>query len=537
MVTGEKEQKITYTTMSVEQAEAFNRSFDEALASAKAELGREYPIYIDGEARTTGEPRFDDRSPNDTRVLLGRFQQCGRPEADLAIQASNRAFSVWSHMPWQKRVKIMRKAAENFRRRKYELAAWLSMEAGKPRLEAMGEVEEAADLITTYCDQMEQHNGFVMKLGQLSPEEVNHSVLRPYGVWIVISPFNFPAALTTGMLAGVLVAGNAAVFKPSSETPLTDVRVYECLTDAGLPPGTLNYVTGLGNEIGEALTAHPDVDGVVFTGSFAVGTHIYREFSKKRPRPVIAEMGGKNPVIVTRHADPGKAVEGTVRAAFGYSGQKCSAASRVYVERPIADEFLRRFVARTEELVVGSAELPDVFVGPVINEKAYNRFQESVRRAGQDGRILTGGRTLTEGECRYGYYCVPTIAELPRDHPFFFEELFVPFVSVAVVASLDEALDLANDSPYGLTAGIFTENRDEINTFLDRIEAGVVYVNRKGGATTGAWPGVQSFGGWKASGSSGKSALGPYYVQQFLREQNQTVVYEPGTQTRERTIT
>jgi 1-pyrroline-5-carboxylate dehydrogenase len=371
---------------------------------------------------------------------------------------------------------------------------------------------------------MEEHNGFVTKLGQLSPNEMNYSVLRPYGVWVVIAPFNFPVALATGMLAGALVAGNTAAFKPSEWTPLSGIKVYECLAEAGLPAGAINIVTGRGNEIGEALSSHPDVQGVAFTGSALVGSKIYRDFSQKRPRPVIAEMGGKNPVIVTDRADLDKAVEGTVRAAFGYSGQKCSAASRVYLQEGIADEFMRRFVDRTNAVVVGNPTEPDVFMGPVINELAYHRFQDSARRAAEDGEIVTGGRVLTEDDLRYGYYCAPTVVRLPPDHPFFYQELFVPLVSTATVTSLDEALRLANDSEYGLTAGIFSEDPDEIQTFLDRIEAGVTYVNRKGGATTGAWPGVQSFGGWKASGSTGKSALGPYYVQQFMHEQNQTIV-------------
>jgi len=326
------------------------------------------------------------------------------------------------------------------------------------------------------------------------------------------------------MLAGALTAGNTAVFKPSEETPLTGVKVYECLADAGLPAGTLNFVTGMGNEIGEALASNPDVDGIVFTGSREVGTHVYREFSSERPRPCIAEMGGKNPVIVTEHADLDKAVEGTVRAAFGYSGQKCSAASRVYVHESLADEFNRRLVERTQKIVVADAARANAFMGPVINRRTYERYQNSVKRAAGDGTVLTGGEIITDGDLAFGYYCSPTICVLPKEHEFFYEELFVPLVVVAAVSSLDEALQLANNSQYGLTAGIFTEDPREQQKFLDRIEAGVAYVNRKGGATTGAWPGVQSFGGWKASGSTGKSALGPYYVQQFLHEQSQTVV-------------
>jgi 1-pyrroline-5-carboxylate dehydrogenase len=235
-------------------------------------------------------------------------------------------------------------------------------------------------------------------------------------------------------------------------------------------------------------------------------------------------MGGKNPVIVTRHADLDKAVEGTARAAFGYSGQKCSAASRLYLDETVWDEFMPRFLDRARQMVVGNPSQVDVFTGPVINESAYNRYQDVVERTRQDGEILLGGQLLTDGDLQFGYYCAPTVARLPKEHPYFQQELFVPYISCAAVSSLDEALRLANDSEFGLTAGIFTEDRDEINTFLDRIEAGVAYVNRKAGATTGAWPKVQSFGGWKASGSTGKSGLGPYYIQQFMHEQTQTIV-------------
>lgn len=524
MVTAARDLKITYTTMSVEQADAFNRAYDDALASVTNRLGDDYPIYIGGKEVRPRVDTFEDRSPNDTRIVLGRFPDAGKAEAQAAIGAAHDAFTEWSNTPWQTRLAVLRRAAENFRDRKYEIGAWLTLEAGKPRLEAMGEVEEAIDLISVYSDEMEANNGFVKPMGQLSPQETNQSVLRPYGVWGVIAPFNFPVALATGMIAGALIGGNTVVFKPSHETPLTGLLVYQCLSDAGLPGGALNFVTGYGAPLGEALSGSQDLEGIAFIGSRAVGCHIYAEFSSQRPRPCIAEMGGKNPVIVTDAADLDKAVEGTVRAAFGYSGQKCSAAARVYVMRGIAEEYRRRLVERTQALVVGNPTEPDVFMGPVINEAAYKRFQEVSSRAKAEGALLTGGDTLNEGDLRYGYYCLPTIAVLPPEHEFFREELFVPFLVVTEVDSLEVALNLANASEYGLTAGIFSEDQREIDTFLSRIQAGVVYVNRKAGATTGAWPGVQSFGGWKASGSTGKSALGKYYVQQFMREQNQTVV-------------
>jgi 1-pyrroline-5-carboxylate dehydrogenase len=272
------------------------------------------------------------------------------------------------------------------------------------------------------------------------------------------------------------------------------------------------------------------VDGVVFTGSKEVGMDLFKGFSTDFPKPCITEMGGKNPAIVTRHADLDKAVEGVARSAFGFSGQKCSACSRVYVERPVYEEFVQRLTRRTAELKVGDPSERDVFVGPVIDEGAVERF-EGALRAAAGGTIRAGGERLSgEGYAR-GSFVAPTVVDgLPTDHELFRRELFLPFVVVAPVEGLDEALRLANDTEYGLTAGIFSEDPAEIDRFFDGIEAGVVYANRKGGATTGAWPGCQSFCGWKGSGSTGKGGLGPYYVQQFLREQSRTVVVDPAAE-------
>jgi 1-pyrroline-5-carboxylate dehydrogenase len=516
--------KVTYTTMSVDQAEAFNNAFDAALEKVRSELGHEHPIFIEGKRLDSGDTT-EDTSPNDTRIVLGEFQHASAEQARKAIAAARKAFPTWSETPYQDRVRVMRRAADNFRNNRFELAALLSIEAGKTRLEAVGEVEEAADLITTYSDQIEEHDGYVIKMNQLSPNEVNHSVLRPYGVWAVIAPFNFPVALTTGMVAGALIAGNTVVLKPATDTPYTGLFVYRMLAEAGLPEGAINFITGSGSQVGQALIESKEVDGIVFTGSKEVGYRILRESILDFPRPTIAEMGGKNPVIVMDSADLDKAVVGTARAAFGYGGQKCSAASRVYVHSAIKDEFVDRLVEYTNGLVVGDPTKAETFMGPVINRSAYEKFQEASGIAARDGQVLTGGKTLEGGDMEFGYFVSPTIVDgLPKDHQYFYEELFLPFLVIAEVESLDEALGLANASEFGLTAGIFSGDEREQKEFLARMQAGVLYVNRSGGATTGAWPGVQSFGGWKGSGSSGKSALGPYYVQQFLREQNQTVV-------------
>jgi 1-pyrroline-5-carboxylate dehydrogenase len=316
--------------------------------------------------------------------------------------------------------------------------------------------------------------------------------------------------------------------KPSSDAPLMGWKFVEALREAGIPDGVVNFVTGPGETVGAELEESAGIDGMVFTGSHEVGMRLYRGFTRDYPRPIITEMGGKNPAIVTASADLDEAAEGVARSAFGFDGQKCSANSRVYVERSVAAEFVQRLAERARQIKVGDPTQRENWMGPVINARALRKFTDAVEEARRDGgTIAAGGQVLDSGDAARGYFPTPTVVTgLPADHRLFRDELFVPFVVVAEVDSLDEALSLANDTPYGLTAGIFSHDQSEIERFLTGIQAGVVYVNRRSGATTGAWPGIQSFGGWKGSGSSGKSGLGPYYVQQFLREQSQTVMGE-----------
>jgi 1-pyrroline-5-carboxylate dehydrogenase len=518
-------EKVTYTA-TAEQVERMHQAFDEALGQVQDELGRTYPMIVNGQERP-GAGTFEVRAPADREVLIGVFQKGTRQDVDDAVAAAKAAFPSWSGRSYAERVAIMRRVAAIVRERKFRLASLLILEAGKNRAEAIGEVEEGADLIDEYARQVEANKGFVRELGSIDPGERNRSVLRPFGVWAVLAPFNFPHALSAGMSSGALVAGNTVVYKPASATPLAGYELARCYVDAGVPAGVFNYVTGSGGDVGEALAFHKDVDGVIFTGSKEVGLDLFKEVSTEYPKPVITEMGGKNPAIVTAKADLDKAVEGVARSAFGYSGQKCSACSRVYVERPVYDAFIDRLTKRAQQMKVGDPAERDVYVGPVIDDRAVRRYEEAVASAG-GGTIRLGGKRLTDGAYARGTYVAPTIVDgLPVDHELFKRELFLPFLAVAPVDSLDEALALANDTEYGLTAGIFSEDRSEIERFFDGIEAGVVYANRKGGATTGAWPGCQSFCGWKASGSSGKGGLGPYYVQQFLREQSRTIVVDP----------
>src|SRR5215210_5248339 len=480
-----------------------HNAFDAALEQLRGNLGKSYGLIINGEERP-GAGAFEVRSPSDNQVLIGQFAIGTELDVHDAVAAARAAFPAWSQLPWQERVSIMRRAAALIREQKFRLAALLILEAGKNRIEA--------------------NDGFARQLDSLDPAERNRSVLRPFGVWAVLAPFNFPHALSVGMSSGALLAGNTVVYKPASATPLSGYELARIYADAGVPAGVFNYVSGSGEAVGDPLTRHPDVDGVVFTGSREVGWELYKEFSTDFPKPCITELGGKNPTIVTRNADLDKAVEGVARSAFGYSGQKCSACSRVYVEEPVYDEFMERLTQRTKELVVGDPTDRETYVGPVIDQRAVRRYEDALASA-QGGQVRTGVQRLRGGIFDRGTYVAPTVVDgLPLDHALFKKEIFLPFIVVAPVKGLDQAIEEANDTDYGLTAGIFSEDREEIDTFFDRIEAGVVYANRKGGATTGAWPGCQSFAGWKASGSTGKGGLGPYYVQQFMREQSQTVV-------------
>lgn len=517
----ENEQTWLKASKSGQTEEVHNR-YDTAVKNISEKFGIHYPHFIDGK-KIFSENEFENRSPNDTRLILGIFQKGSKNEIEQAIDAASRAFKQWSRTPYQSRIEILRRAADIISERKYELAAWMSFENGKNRFESISDVDEALDLIRYYCWLLETEGGFDKTMSQTFPNEENRSIMKPYGVWGVISPFNFPLAIAAGMSVGVIITGNTVVFKPASDTPLLGYLLCEILHEAGLPNGVFNYITGSGNTIGAEIVKNQDVQGIVFTGSKEVGFAAYNKFNEITPRPFIAELGGKNPVIVTAKADIEKAAEGVARAAFGYTGQKCSATSRVYVEKNIKQKFVNSLILKTKEMKVGTAVDRNSSLGPLINEKAYKNFQSYMKAASQDGQVLSGGHIISENYRQYGYYVEPTIIDgLPKNHNLFKEELFVPIVCIAEVENIDEALKLANDSEYGLTAGIFTQDEDEAKKFLDEIEAGVIYVNRKVGATTGASPNAQSFVGWKLSGTSGVGAGGPYYLFQFLREQSQT---------------
>ena len=517
--------KVTYTSADVDW-ESFHRQFDEALARVRAQLGRNYPLHIGKEAIASGGPPLLVTSPIDTSVMLGRFATATPEQVGRAVAAAKAAQRAWAHLPWTERVAILRRAAGLIRERKFDLAAIMSLEVGKSRLEAMGDAEESADLIEYYCKQVEDASGFVRAMARVTAVERNTDVLRPYGVFACIAPFNFPLALSTGMSAAALVAGNAVVYKPAEDTPWTGYKLFEVYRDAGVLPGAFNYIPGTGEVTGEALWRHPGVDGVVFTGSKAVGMRIYHGLSHQWVKPCLLEMGGKNATIVLETADLDAAAEGVARSAFGLQNQKCSATSRVYVHTRVAKPFLEKLVERTKALRMGDPTVRDVFFGPVINVAAVQRFEHAVSQARREGTIVLGGERLRGNPFDRGHFVAPTIAQLPLSSSLFLEELFVPVLAVGEVTGLDQAIAETNKAQYGLTAGIFSKKPQEIERFFDEVEVGVCYVNKRTGATTGAWPGAQPFTGWKGSGSTGKGGCGPYYVAQFLREQSRTVIEE-----------
>ncbi|MDD5629447.1 MAG: aldehyde dehydrogenase family protein [Elusimicrobia bacterium] len=522
----DQELKVTYSTTAAD-LDAVHARFDAALAEVRSRLGRDYPIYISQKPLRNDQPRIVDRCPMDTSLVLGRFTSATAEQAGQAIAAAAGAKRLWgSRTTWQERAAIMRKAAAIVRRRKFEIAAIMSLEAGKNRLEALGDAEESADLMDYYARQMEENHGFVRRMNALTPNESNTDVLRPFGVFVCISPFNFPMALASGMSSAALVAGNTVVFKPAQDTPWTGLCLYEVYREAGVPPDVFHFITGKGSEIGDTLWQHPQVDGIVFTGSVETGMRMFRGFSRKWVKPCLLELGGKGPAIVMDSADLDLAAEGVFKSAWGLQNQKCSACSRVYVHREVATTFIAKLIALTKAMKVGDPTERDVFYGPVINESAFHTWQKAVALAREDGAILYGGDRLDDGALAKGWYAGPTIVKAPLSSRLFTDEFFVPILPIAEIDSLDQALAESNKTDYGLTAGLFSGKEADIARFFDEAEFGVLYANRRTGATTGAWPGCQPFTGWKGSGAGGKGGCGPHYVAQFMREQSRTVVTE-----------
>ena len=499
----------------------FHEQFEKAVEQVKNNLNKEYPLIINGK-EIFSKIQFEVKSPSDTTIIVAKFPKGTANDTNNAIKSAKDAFFEWSNTPYQTRAKIFKECADLFSKQKFRLSAIMSFENGKTRIEAMGDVDEAIDFMRFYAYQLEINKGFSKETEHPNPKEKTRTILKPYGVWGIIAPFNFPSAIAIGMTTGALITGNTAVLKPASDTPLSSFEFVNAIYKK-LPAGAINFVTGPGSVVGKTLIESPDVDGIAFTGSREVGMSGYKTFTQNETKPFISEMGGKNPTIVTKHANLEKATDGVMRAAFGYGGQKCSACSRVYVQKEIADKFIEKLIEKTKLLKIGLPWKRDVFLGPVINEAAKKKFEAAVELAKKDGEILVGGTILNDSQYQNGYYVAPTIVtKLPRDHKLMKEELFLPFLCIDQYDDFDEAINLANQSEYGLTAGIFSDDKKQVDDFFDKIQAGTVYANRAASATTAALVRSQPFVGWKHSGSTGKGTGGENYLQQFMRAQTQT---------------
>ncbi|MBI3452463.1 MAG: aldehyde dehydrogenase family protein [Rhodospirillales bacterium] len=514
--------RVTYSNIGVDFT-PLHDMLDAAIPAFKRGLGVFHPNLIAGKADWDGR-RYRERSPIDDRLLVGEFVEATAAAVDRAVKAAKRAFAAWAATPWPERVATLRRAADILARRKYDLGIACLIEVGKSRLESMGEAEEAHDLIAYYCDEMERNRGFARDMRRAFPQEATSLVLRPVGVFGVIAPFNFPAALSINMIAGALLGGNTVVYKPAPQAGLAGRLLVDALIEAGLPAGAINLLCG--EAAGRRLANHPGLDGIAFTGSHAVGMEIYRKFAKGvYARPVVVEMGGKNPAYVTAKADLDAAAEGVMRSAFGLQGQKCSAWSVVYVERAAHKDFLHLLRDKTAKLKIGDPESRDVYMGPVIDAEAGRRYARAVAAARKAGKVVCGGERLKGDPYNHGCYVTPTVvAGLPDGHRLNRDELFLPFVSVVPCSSLADGIARGNRVVYGLTAGVYSDDAGEIDFFFNTAEAGVLYANRRSGTTTGAWPGIQTFCGWKGSGVSGKGGLGPFYLPQFMREQSRTAM-------------
>ncbi len=523
--------RLTYATM-YNPPEAMHEHFEAALARVEAGLGACHPLFIDGTDRDTSR-HVTQHSPIDRDLPLGEFALADAGDVEAAMRAAQAAYPGWRATPVAERARLLHRVGELMEQRVYEIAAAMVIEVGKNRMEALGEVQETVDFFHHYADDFESHAGYTKVL----PDDPvagfashNASVMRPHGVWVVIAPFNFPLALAGGPVAAALVTGNTVVLKGASDTPWAGRMLADCIRDVGLPPGVFNYLSGAGRDIGAALVQHPLTAGVTFTGSVAVGRQLLQQMAGgSYPRPCIAEMGGKNPCIVTEHADLDRAAAGIVRSAYGMGGQKCSALSRLYVHERVAAALIGRLQAQIAAIRIGDPRRRENWLGPVVNAAAYDNYQRHADelRAGGANVLCGGARLGLDSGGRVtlarGYYVEPLLAEVPLAHPLWQHEMFLPMLTLHRYRARDEAMRLANDSSMGLTAGFFG-GADEVPWFQDHIEAGVTYANRPQGATTGAWPGYQPFGGWKGSGSTGKAIASSHYLAQYLREQSRTVV-------------
>ena len=488
------------------------KKMSEALEQVHKELGHEYDVVVGGKRLKTGE-KFASYNPAKKDQVVGIFHKATVELADQAVETAEEAFKSWSQTSAETRAQVLLRTAEILRERKFTYAAWMTYEVGKSWPEADGDVAEAID----FCDFYAREWLRLDNPQPLTPVAGEKNFLRyiPLGVGVVIPPWNFPLAILLGMTTASLVVGNTVVLKPSSDSPTIGYKFYEVLEEAGMPPGVVNYLPGPGPTVGDALVKHPRTRFIAFTGSKEVGLAINELAAKHQPgqiwiKRVVAEMGGKDSIVVDSETDIDQAAQGVAASAFGFQGQKCSACSRAIVVEEVYDQFVNQIRNKVEQIRVGLPEDPNVNLGPVINETAKKSILNYIQVGKKEGRLLVGGGEA-DGN---GHFIQPTvIVDVPPTARLAQEEIFGPVLAVIKAQSYDDALNIANNTEYGLTGSVYSRNQEKLDRAANRFHVGNLYFNRK---CTGALVGAHPFGGFNMSGTDSKAG-GRDYLSLFTQ--------------------
>ena len=490
-------------------------AFFDALAHVEDELGKRYPNVIDGERLRGGDTTLRTTNPSDPTEVIGIFPEATADDARRAIEAADAAFPAWADTPFADRAHLLFEAADRLRREKHTFSAWMVKEVGKTWAEADGDTAEAIDFLEYYAREALRYG---KPIAVVQTEDANELRYIPLGVGVILPPWNFPLAIPCGMATAALVAGNTVVLKPAEQSLTVGWKLFELLEGVGFPRGVVNFVTGPGRVVGQAMVEHPRTRFVSFTGSKEVGLHLAAEAGKTRPgqrfiKRLVAEMGGKDAIVVDETADLDAAATAIVQAAFGFQGQKCSACSRAILVDAIHDEVLAKVVAKTNALKVGDPIDPDMNVGPLTGSEQFEKTLAYVEVAKEEGRIVAGGERVG----KTGFFVAPTVvADVKPTDRLAQEEIFGPVLAVIRAKDWSDALEIANGTEFGLTGAVFSKDSKRLEEAKRRFHVGNLYLNRK---CTGALVGAQPFGGFDMSGTCSKAG-GPDYLGLFLQQKS-----------------
>jgi 1-pyrroline-5-carboxylate dehydrogenase len=480
----------------------------QALADVKAEFGKTYPLIIGGE-RITTDKTIESRNPANPEEVVGRVASATVEHANRAIELANETFASWRKVPAEQRAEYLFQAAAELRRRRFELNAWLVYEVSKSWAEADGDIAESIDFCEFYGREMLRLAGPQQVYPMPGEDDQLHYI--PLGAGVAIPPWNFPCAIMVGLVVAPIVAGNTIVLKPASTSPVIAAKFMEVLQSVGVPAGVVNFLPGPGGGVGDALVDHPKTRFIAFTGSKEIGLRIYERAAKVHPgqkwlKRTVLEMGGKDTILVDETADLDAAADGIVASAFGFQGQKCSACSRVVAVEQVYDALLDKVVERTRKLTVGDPSDSDTYMGAVIDDKSFGKIREYIDVGKGEGRLLLGGETQGEG----GYFVPPTIfADIAPEARLSQEEIFGPVLAVIKANDYDQALDIANNTEYGLTGGVYSQDKERLERAREDFHVGNLYLNRK---ITGAMVGAHPFGGFNMSGTDSKTGSKDYLL-------------------------